>query len=462
MSAFSTPGAARDDRAPGTGGGERRPHLIYVAVGFPPAAKSCAYRMKETANQFAAQGWDVTVVTIADESWELDSGVDYTLAAQVDPRVATVKLPLRRADLETDLRRYSEDRAADPAKWVASLRERNLESFPEPNFGGWRGALEDAVLRLHRDKPADLVLTSCTPYVSLAAAWRLWEESRVPYAIDFRDGWSIDVLEGREAFGRDTPEGRWEARMLASAISLWTVNDPIAEHYRARYPEFAHRVHVVRNGYDAGSAPHRTREPGSALVFGYLGTATFPGDQLKAVLDAWREARRREPLLADARFEFRGHIGSGARRGTGGHVEMLWAAADDGVSYGGPVAKADVAATYAEWDALVYILIGGRYMTSGKVYEYMAAGLPIVSAHAADHESVNVLKGHPLWTGCQGLDRESMTEAFIEAAHLAVEPSPERLAAAKAHADRFRRDAIMSAAVKRLVDDLQQEKGRTQ
>ena len=47
-------------RRPDTG----RPHAYYLAIGFPPAAKSCAYRMRETANQLYAQGWDVTVITI--------------------------------------------------------------------------------------------------------------------------------------------------------------------------------------------------------------------------------------------------------------------------------------------------------------------------------------------------------------------------------------------------------------
>ena len=228
MSGFSTSGVARTEDAPGLGRDAQSPHLIYLAVGFPPAAKSCAYRMRETANQFAAQGWDVTVVTIADEAWELDSGVDHTLSEQVDPWVNVVRLPLRREDLETDIRNFSEERAASPTQWTKDLRERNLESFPEPTFGSWRGALEDAVLRIHRERPADLLLASCVPYVNLAAAWKLWEEARVPYAVDFRDGWSIDVIDGDIAFGRDSEEGRWEERILGSAVSLWVVNDPIA------------------------------------------------------------------------------------------------------------------------------------------------------------------------------------------------------------------------------------------
>ncbi len=41
--------------------------------------------MRETANQFAAQGWDVTVVTIVQEAWEREFGLDHTLSEQVDP-----------------------------------------------------------------------------------------------------------------------------------------------------------------------------------------------------------------------------------------------------------------------------------------------------------------------------------------------------------------------------------------
>ncbi|MFJ6851722.1 glycosyltransferase [Streptomyces sp. NPDC091271] len=430
--------------------------MIYLAIGFPPAAKSCAYRMRETANQFINAGWDVTVVTIAQESWERDSGVDLTLLDQVDPLVNIVELPLAREDLETDIRLYDEDRALKPNAWVARLRVRQTETFPEPNFGEWRGALEQAVLDIHHEHPADLLLASCVPYVNLAAAWKLWEEARVPYAVDFRDGWSIDVIEGVEAFSRESELGRWEKKILDHAVSLWVVNDPIAEHYRTRHPDFADRVRVVRNGYDADSSPGRAHKPDpeSGLVFGYLGTVNFTAQHLETVLNAWRAAREQEPLLANARFEVRGHIGNGAGREANRHAEILKQAEADGVRFGGPAAKAEVASIYAGWDAMVLILIGGRYVTSGKVYEYMATGLPIVSAHVVEHDASNVLDGHPLWTGAVGLDEEALTQSFVRAAHMAVETSDAVHAEAMAHADQFTRESLMTVAVNELIDQL--------
>ncbi|MGW1813040.1 glycosyltransferase [Streptomyces sp. NPDC002125] len=430
--------------------------MIYLAIGFPPAAKSCAYRMRETANQFINAGWDVTVVTIAQDSWERDSGVDLTLLDQVDPRVKIVELPLVREDLETDIRLYDEARALRPADWVAKLRVRQTETFPEPNFGEWRGALEQAVVDIHERHQADLLLASCVPYVNLAAAWKLWEHARVPYAVDFRDGWSIDVIDGVEAFSRESELGRWEQKILDHAISLWVVNDPIAEHYRTRYPEFADRVRVVRNGYDADSAPGRMHaaDPEAGLVFGYLGTVNFTAQHLETVLSAWRAAREQEPLLTGARFEVRGHIGNGSGREANRHAEILKQAEEDGVHFGGPAAKAEVASVYARWDAMVLILIGGRYVTSGKVYEYMATGLPIVSAHVVEHDASNILQGHPLWTGAVGLDVEALTQSFVRAAHMAVETSDAVHAEAMAHADQFTRETLMAAAVKELIEQL--------
>lgn len=441
------PGRARARRRSG------RPHVIYLAIGFPPAAKSCAYRMRETANQLVALGWDVTVVTICDEAWEREYGLDHTLSADVDPSVRVVKLPLIRSDLETDIRRYSESRSLSPSNWISRQRERELRAFPEPVFGGWRPALERALLRVHRERPADLLLTSCAPYVNLAATWKLWEKHRVPYAIDFRDGWSVDVIAGGEAFARDSVSGQWEQKVLDQALMIWCVNEPIAQFYRDRYPELASRVRVVRNGFDAASLPARKDRPDAAngLTFGYLGSVNFTPTFLESVLTGWHLARRADPIVAASRFEIRGHIGAGAMREANRHIDVIRSATQDNVHFGGPVAKAEVGPTYERWDALVLMLAGGRFVTSGKVYEVMASGLPVLSAHEIDHDASTVLAGHPMWVPAVGLDPKLLARSFVTAAHLAVEATEEQREAARAHTARYARAAQLVPPLRELT-----------
>ncbi|MFD7442163.1 glycosyltransferase [Streptomyces sp. NPDC059909] len=410
--------------------------------------------MTETANQFIAQGWDVTVVTIQQESWERDFGLDHTLSERVDPRVRVVELPLVREDLETDLRRFSEGRALNPGKWVQEYRASGMKAFPEPIYGGWRYDLEKAVQRLHREKKADLVLATCVPYVNMAAALKLWETARVPYAIDFRDGWSVDVIDGGEAFNPDSVSGKWERKVLTHAVSHWLVNDPIADWYRERYPDLAHKIHVVRNGYDEASVPATTRapDPEKGLVFGHLGVVTSPPRILRAVLDGWRIARERDPLVARSSLEIRGQIGSGAHREANAHMELIRQSAGDAVSFGGPAPKAEVPEIFASWDVLLLMIMGGKYMTSGKVYEYMATGLPVMSAHKVEHDATTVMTGHPLWTGACGFDPEKLADLYSTAARIAFEATDEERAAAKAHAAQYARAAQMGPAVRKLTE----------
>jgi len=430
-----------------------RPHAYYLAIGFPPAAKSCAYRMRETANQLYEQGWDVTVVTILQESWEREFGLDHTLSEAVHPAVRIVELPLARRDIETDIREFSEKRSRDPQRWIRESYEEDQKVFPERVFGFWRPALEEAMLWLHRQDPADLLVTTCVPYVNIAATLRLHDEHRVPYAVDFRDGWSIDVIGGGEAFPKDSEAGRWEYRLVQNATKFWLVNEPIAQHYRDRYPELADKIEVVRNGFDADSVPTvaRTPDPEAGLTFGYLGSVNFKPDHLAAMLDAWRLARATDPLVAKSRLDIRGHIGAGSAREDTAHMELLRAAAADGVSFGGPVAKAKVAETYGNWDVLVLMLVGGRFVTSGKVYEVLASGLPVLSVHSVDHDASTVLEGSPLWTGAVGLEREPLAENIRRAARMAVEATPEQRAEARELGARFDRTAQVAPAVARLT-----------
>ncbi|MFU8873790.1 glycosyltransferase [Micromonospora sp. SL4-19] len=436
---------------PSSGGGAR-PHVIYLAIGFPPAAKSSAYRMRETANQFAAAGWDVTVVTIVDEAWEREYGLDHSLAEGLDPALRVVKLPLFREDLETDVRAFSEGRALAHRRWLSNLRRRSLSVFPEPVFGGWRPALEKALVQVHREHPADLLVTTCSPYVNLAATWKLWETHRVPYVIDFRDGWSVDVVNDGESFPKDSVAGRWESKVLSQALAVWHVNEPISRFYRQRYPELADRMRIVRNGYDAAAIPPLAGPvQGRPLVFGYLGALNLPVELLDAVLQGWRTARREDPLLADATFEVRGHIGAAWARGDNAHAELLQAAADDGVIVGGSVPRAEVPALYSCWDAVVLMVTGGRYMTSGKVYEYMATGLPVVSAHEVEHDASTVLSTYPLWTGAVGLEPADLAGAFRRAADLAVNTTEADREKAREQARQYARQAQLVPAVREVT-----------
>ncbi|GAA2104735.1 hypothetical protein GCM10009841_23030 [Microlunatus panaciterrae] len=431
-----------------------RPHLIFLAIGFPPAAKSSTYRLREIANQFCGLGWDVTVVNIAKDSWKRDYGLDHSLSSGVDRRIKVVELPLVRKDLETDIRTYSKKRALDPWGWQRDNLVRTQKDFPEPHYGSWKRPLIKAVEAIHSEHPADLLLASCVPYVLLSVARHMFERHGVPYSVDFRDGWSIDVVEGVEAFDRHSRQGRLEQTILADALALWVVNEPIAMHYRRRYPEIADRVHVVRNGFDPESQPPSPRQQppqGAPLTFGYLGSVNFRSDVLREVLQGWRLARESDPLLADARFELRGHVGAGANREANGITEALGAAAADGVSFGGAVSKGDVPALYDRWDVLILMLIGGRYVTSGKVYEYMATGLPIVSAHAAEHDASTVLQRYPLWTGAEGVEVETMARLIRSAAQLARQASAADRQAARACAAQFDRAAMMAPAVQDLA-----------
>ena len=440
-------------RTPRAGG---RPHVIYLAIGFPPAAKSSSYRLRATANQFATFGWDVTVINLCEAAWEREFGLDRTLMDGVDPRVRIVELPLVRQDLETDVRRFPEARAVDPARWRAAHNRRTLASFPDPVFGGFRAALEQAVVRVHRRRPADLLMTSCAPYVNLAATWRLWAEHRVPYVVDFRDGWSIDVISGEEAFGADSVAGRWEQKVLADALMVWCVNEPIADFYRERYPDVADRVRVVRNGYDADSVPSRTHvpDPAHGLTYGYLGSINFPPDMLDSILTGWRMARRMDPVVGRSRLEFHGHVGAGSLRNANNHAELLYEHAEDDVTFGGPVPKADVDALYASWDVALLPLVGGRYVTSGKVYEVMASGLPIVSAHEIEHDASNVLADHPLWTGAVGLDSRDLAKSFIAGAEFAVHATDAERDDARAHARQYARVAQLEPAVRAVTEQV--------
>ena len=436
------------------------PRVLYLAFFFPPSRGSGVYRARATANYLAEQGWDVTVFAAPMYFVrELIGSFDESLAATVDPRVRVERPAMRYYALERDVRRFSRFRATLPAVARRLHRLGLAYVFPE-KYWTWGLHCLRRALRLHARQRFDVVVATGNPYVSFATAWLFNRLTGVPYVLDYRDSWTLDQFAEGPAYPSKHPAWRWERRVLSRASIVTFVNEGQREWHAQRYPEVAGRMQVVLNGLDTellGEVPARPVRSGPPR-FTFLGTMV-PNQPIEELLEAFRLATR-DPQLADAELNIYGYLGyfpttERALR------ERLARAGLATVRYHGPVPKPRVAEVYENTDVLVFMTAGGRYVTTGKVFEYMGTGLPIVSVHAPDIAARDVLAGYPLWFDPGGLDVPAIAKAFVEAARAASTLTDEQRRAAQAHAAQSLRPRVLEPFERQLRDLVARRRGRS-
>lgn len=432
-----------------------RPHLLYVAWGYPPCRGSGVYRAWATANGFVQAGWDVTVLTVPREVFTLSTGVDESLEETIDPAIDIIRVPFNSAAFQNDLRQWSRLRALAPELWNVINARREQATFPERTYGSWRPALEVAAVEVHRRHPVDLVLGTANPHVDFTPGLKLYEDFGVPYVMDYRDAWQLDVFSGARLTSAEGEVAHWERTLIQNSHAVWFVNEQILRWHAELYPDAADRMHVVANGYD--SPPEKSlghKENG--LVFGYLGTisSAVPVDRL---VEGWKLARTRSVVLASSKIEIWGHLN---HVGTPNEAvaRQLAGFAENGISYLGPVPKQEVGRVYSRFDALLLLLGTGKYVTSGKVFEYAATGLPIVSVHDPGNAASDVLRDAPAWFPAADIDSaEAIATALIAAANSALSQTPEERESARIWAQQFHRARQLDPQIDALREFVESE-----
>ena len=426
------------------------PRVLYLSFYFPPSRASGVFRARATANHLAAAGWDVTVHTAPRAFFEhYLKAADPALEATVDPRVRIKRLPLTMYPFEQDVRRFSAMRRNFPKVTQDLWEILQNRTFAEP-YVGWVPRIVRSALAQHARRRFDLVIATGNPFVSFAAARLLGRLLHVPYVVDYRDAWTFNQFSGELRF----PEGdrmlRWEEKVLRDAAEIVFVNDGMRQWHRDRYPFAADRMTVVPNGWEPellGQPAFRPPDEGRPLRFGYLGTITewLP---LETLFAGWRLART-HPAMAGAQLDLHGHLGFFPD-----NAPPIMARIRPEEQYGvvarGGFGKTEVAGLYADSDVLVFCVPGAKYVTSGKVFEYMATGKPIASVHEPDIAAAEVLDGYPLWFHEPRFDADSVAQTFIAAAEAARKADRPSFEAALAHAARFTREATLEPFERRL------------
>lgn len=421
-------------------------HVVLVAFGFPPARASGVYRAIAMATHLRELGHRVSVITADEEYFEIATGTDRDLLAALPADLHIVRVPYARLR-DSVINRWTRRRAMKPRDWRAEADVEENAIFPE-TYGAWRDRIVAAAMRLQRDDPIDFAIATGNPYVSFVVLAALHANAGVPYLMDDRDSFLYSVYTGERQDDFRQRAAWWEP-IAERAREAWFVNPPIAQEYRDDFPHLAERIVVVENGWDAeyfDPAALWPKQDGPP-VFGYVGTLNT-GFPLAGLIEGWR-ASRGSVIPADSRLVFTGALGyreqSPAQRG------LLADAQDLGIELRGHLPKTRITEAYEACDVLIFAREGGKLVTTGKVYEYVASGLPIAGVLPAEHDSRRVLAGYPR-AHLGVADDENAWQAALPAALAdARAADPALREAALACGQRFRRDLILKDALLRVV-----------
>ncbi|MFZ0158866.1 MAG: glycosyltransferase [Kineosporiaceae bacterium] len=420
----------------------RRPHVLLLGMQFPPARGSGVYRIRSWANHFVRRGCDVTVLAADREYWYERSGVvDPELEKTIEPRVKVVHVKVPREHLRQDLRTMSWAHANFPRAWIRSHDALRRRIFPEvyasiiPMFVA-RGAA------IHARHKVDVVFATGNPYSQYGAAYQLGRLLRRPYVVDYHDPWTLNPLTEEDAFPADHPAFVWERRIVEHAALTVTVNEPLGDWYRQRYPSAAHRIRVVENGLAEEVVGEVALTPLAADAparVGFVGTvrSDLP---LEEFLDGWALARK-EPELHEATMDFYGYLGFFTQNEAG--IRARIEAGFEGVRYRGPVPQTQLGEVYSTLNVLAMLLPSSKYMTAGKGYDYMAAGRPVIGVHHPRNHTTEVFRDYPLFFGTPTVDAESVRDALVASVRAARAETREQFDLCRAKALRHTWDLNM-------------------
>ena len=404
-----------------------KPHLLYLAFWFPPSRASGVYRALATTAAFVQAGWHVTVVTTTREFLEDEVGsTDDTLESLIPEGVDVVRVPFTfglRAEAP-DLKSVGWFRGNFPQMWqrirqksdplrstVALLMGKTPAAYQfTDNYTAWIDPVVKIGRRVNSEREIAHILATGNPFSSFEASRVIGGIVGVPYSVDYRDPWTIDVFTGKsDHANRLTTQA--ERRIIDEAAACFHVNSSIADAYSAKYPESASKQLVVYNGFDRESIPppHRSRSKG-ALTFGILGTVNdrWP---LEPTFQAWIDSR--EQLPPGSTLILGGHLGYFAR--SRDVLEDYLPNESLGFRYVGPVPKLQVADFYSSLDVVVVPVPGGPMVTSGKIFEAMALGIPIVCIQTANGGARQLISDHPLAFGAEP-EASAVQQAILDAA----------------------------------------------
>ncbi len=245
----------------------------------------------------------------------------------------------------------------------------------------WAATAVPIGIKVVRDRKIDVILTSSPPNSTHLIGEAIATATRTPWVADFRDPWLSHPHRHYDRAGvraKRAIERHMARSVVRRARAVTAVTEAIADEARGLDPRAAMHTSVIPNGSDFEDFDGLEYLPGERCVIVHAG-AFFGQRTPRPLLSATAALIARRPELRDRLvIRFVGDLRSSDRD---------WAHSlgiDEAWEETGFLPYGEALAAQREADVLLLLIPDaegrGDVVVSGKVYEYLAAGRPILAA----------------------------------------------------------------------------------
>jgi len=359
-----------------------KPTLLIVSYYFAPSPLVGAKRFSFLAREFVRLGYDVHVIT-NDLSETRYGREDHSLplAGTVHRCAAPFEFPLKSEGI---LR-----------KLANSVLRRILAPVGFEYF--WARAATRKALEIARKLPRGIVIATSPPHAALIAGSRIARKLRWPLILDYRDPWSAyDFPEWHRGWIMQWLGARIETRLVrASAARVLNTPDMRAWFEESFADASPARNYVVPNGFDAASD---TKSPPSTGPIEIMHAGEIYGSRsLLTLLRAVDRLSTRHPARPIQVINYGALPGAEWRRIREAGLEQF-------IEERPRIPFAALFAVLSRAHVLLAVVSDHMtYSTPYKIYDYMAAGRPILALAPRDAALYELLEdsgaGHCVESG---------------------------------------------------------------
>lgn len=347
--------------------------VLMIAYYFPPLGLSGVQRTLKFAKYLPDFGWHPTVLTVEDRGY---FAKDPSLLVELEGRPVSIHRTPSFDPLHVMRRR---DVLRMPSAGTLSLLGKLSQCvFIPDNKIGWKRRAVREGLRIIAEQDIHAIFATAPPYTDFLIGMELKRRTGLPLIVDYRDSWLDNPLHFYLTPLHKAVHAHLERGVLERANGIVTINRPIKEQILRRYDTVAHHdVTIIPQGYDqqdfVGVKRGRGRDGKLRIV--YSGTLYFnrhPGFLLRAMkllFEQHPETRNKVEL----------HI-----VGTPRTVDQALArelGLEGSVHFPGYLPHAQAVQALVDADVLWLMIgrgTGEEMMSTGKLYEYLGAGKPIL------------------------------------------------------------------------------------